>query len=112
MADRQDGALLVQLAQWATAMGLEEAMLAVMSDDFDAETASADDRLTNRVLVYGETVGTLTKNGLIDTDLVLDWLWVAGLWGRVGPAALRQRDKFGVPEMYQNFEALARKQST
>jgi hypothetical protein len=64
-----------------------------------------------RVLSWGETIGTLTKNGLLDTDLVLDWIWVSGLWERVGPAALKQREKHGVPELYENFEALAAKQA-
>ena len=67
MADRQDGALLVQLSQWGSAMGLEEAMHAVWSDDFDPEAASAQDILVSRLLYWGETIGTLTKNGLIDT---------------------------------------------
>lgn len=110
MADRQDGALLVQLAQWGSTMGLEEAMQAVWADDFDPDTATTKDVLVSRVLNWGETIGTLTKNGLIDTDLVLDWWWVSGVWARVGPAALRERDKHGVPELYENFEALAAKQ--
>ena len=33
-----------------------------------------------------------------------------GVWARVGPAARKQRDKHGVPELYENFEALAAKQ--
>jgi hypothetical protein len=111
MMDQQDGALLVQLAQWGTAMGLEEALHAVLADDFDPEVASADDGLVGRVLTYGETIGTLTKNGLLDTGLVLDWLWVAGLWARVGPAARKLREKHGVAELYENFEALAAQQS-
>ena len=41
MADRQDGAMIVQLAQWGSAMGLEDAMHAVWADDFDPEAASA-----------------------------------------------------------------------
>jgi hypothetical protein len=110
MADRQDGVLIVQLSQWGSAMGLEEAMHAVWSDDFDPAAASAEDILVSRLLNWGETIGTLTKNGLLDTDLVLDWLWVSGVWTRVGPAALKQRDKHGVPELYANFEALAAKQ--
>lgn len=112
MADRQDGAMLVQLAQWGSTMGLEEAMQAVWADDFDPETASADDLLVSRILNWGETIGTLTKNGLIDTDLVLDWLWVSGVWARVGPAAIKARDKHGVPALYENFEALAAKQGS
>ena len=102
--------MLVQLAQWGATMGLEEAMQAVLADDFDSETASANDVLVSRVLNWGETIGTLTKNGLIDTDLVLDWLWVAGAWSKVGPAALRLRAKHGIPQLYENFEALAAKQ--
>jgi len=35
---------------------------------------------------------------------------VSGVWARVGPAALKQREKHGVPELYANFEALAAKQ--
>lgn len=110
MADRQDGVLLVQLAQWGSTMGLEEAQQALWSDEFDPEAASTDDPLVSRVLNWGETLGTLTKNGLLDTDLVLDWLWVFGLWARVGPAARKQREKHNVPELYENFEALAAKQ--
>lgn len=112
MADRQDGAMLVQLAQWGSTMGLEEAMQAVWADDFDPQTASSDDLLVSRLLNWGETIGTLTKNGLIDTDLVLDWLWVSGVWARVGPAAIKARDKHGVPALYENFEALAAKQGS
>jgi hypothetical protein len=110
MADREDAALLVQLAQWGSAMGIEEAQQAVWADTFDPETATVDDILVSRLLNWGETIGTLTKNGLLDTDLVLDWLWVSGFWARVGPAAKKLRDKLGVPELYENFEALASKQ--
>ena len=112
MASREDAALVVQLAQWGATMGLEEAQQAVWAEGFDPDTASVDDVLVSRVLVWGETIGTLTKNGLLDTDLVLDWLWVAGMWSRVGPAATRLREKHGVPELYENFEALAARQGT
>jgi hypothetical protein len=110
MADRHDAKLLVQLAQWGSTMGLEEAQQAVWAEDFDPETASAEDVLVSRILTFCETVGTLTKNGLLDTDLVLDWLWVSGLWSRVGPAALKLREKHGVPQLYENFEWLVSKE--
>ena len=110
MADREDATLLVQLAQWGSAMGLEEAMQAIWADGFDPETASTDDVLVTRLLIYGETIGTLTKNELLDTDLVLDWMWVAGIWNRLAPAARKEREKRGVPGLYENFEALAMKQ--
>jgi hypothetical protein len=108
--DRQDGALLVQLAQWGTSMGLQAAMLTILSDDFAPESAAVSDEAVATVLQFGETVGTLTKNGLIDTGLVLDWLWVSGLWQRVGPAAVKARENYGVPELYENMEALAARQ--
>jgi hypothetical protein len=57
-----------------------------------------------------ETIGTLVKNDLLDRDLVLDWLWVAGAWERVGPAARRAREQFS-PALYENFEALAKAQT-
>jgi hypothetical protein len=110
MADRHDAQLLVQLAQWGSMSGLEDAMQAIWSDDFDPESASGQDRLVARALTWGETIATLTKNDLLDTDLVLDWMWVSGIWERVGPAALKMRAKSGVPELYENFEALAAKQ--
>jgi hypothetical protein len=110
MANREDGVLLVQLAQWGTSLGLQDAMAAIFADDFDPESAPARDPTVITVLVFHETVGTLTKNGLIDTDLVLDWLWVSGAWARVGPAAIREREKLGVPQLYENFEALAARQ--
>jgi hypothetical protein len=110
MPDREDAALLVQLAQWGTSMGLQAALSTIFADDFDPESANERDEPVNTVLAFGETVGTLTKNGLIDTGLILDWLWMSGAWARVGPAALKAREKFGVPELYENMETLAAQQ--
>lgn len=110
LADRADATLLVQLAQWGTSLGLQEATQVVFSDEFDAEAASDRDDAVSRVLNFGETVATLTKNGLLDTDLVLDWLWVSGLWAQVGPAAVKARQRHGVSELYENFEGLAAQQ--
>jgi hypothetical protein len=60
------------------------------------------------MLMFGESIGTLTKHGLLNLELVNDWLWLEGIWSRVGPAALRQRERFGEPRLYENFEALAK----
>ena len=60
---------------------------------------------------YGETVGTLVKHETLDRDLVLDWLWVGGMWDRVGPAAQRARERLGADALYENFEALAKAQA-
>jgi hypothetical protein len=110
MADKQDAQLLVQLAQWSTALETAEALGVLFSDDFDPEAASVEDPMIAKMLEFYETVGTLTKHSLLETDLVLDWLWVSGVWEKVAPAAKRMREKTGVAELYENFEALAKQQ--
>ena len=111
MADTQQGLLLVELAKWGTAMGIEDALDEIFDDSFAPEYADARDDAVRRVLQFGETVGTLVKQGAFDEALALDWLWVSGLWDKVGPAAAKAREKWGVPQLYENFEALAAKQS-
>lgn len=106
----EDAKLLVQLAQWSAALGVEDASGAIFADDFDADAADANDDAVRKVLYFFETVGTLVKNDLLDRDLVLDWVWAAGLWDRVGPAALRARERYN-PHLYENFEALAEAQA-
>jgi hypothetical protein len=61
------------------------------------------------VLTWYETVGTLVKNGLVNRDLILDWLWVSGVWARCASIAAGQRAET-VPQMWENFEALAKAQ--
>ena len=99
---------MIQIAQWGTSLGVQDAMPRIFADDFEPETADAmSDSAVRTMLMFGESIGTLTKNNLLSTDLVNDWLWVEGLWARVGPAAIRQREKFAEPRLYENFEALA-----
>jgi hypothetical protein len=102
--------VMVQLAQWATTAGVPDATAELFADDFDPAGAHARDEPVRKVLMWGETLGTMTKRGLISQDLVLDWLWIAGLWQRVGPAAEAARKETGVRELYENFEALAKAQ--
>jgi hypothetical protein len=103
----QDAVLIVDLAKWGAMNGLADAAGKVFSDDFDPETAELSDPAVRIVLGFNETVGTLVKNDLLNRELVYDWLWVAGTWERVGPAALRARENAGVAVLYENFEALA-----
>jgi hypothetical protein len=102
-----DAMLLVELAKWGSMINLGEATRTIFSDDFDPDAASVSDPAVQSVVIFNETVGTLVKNGLLDRELVLDWLWVRGMWERVGPAALRSREKSGTEQMWENFEALA-----
>jgi len=106
----EDAVLMVELAQWGATMGLPEASRRIFSDDFDSDEANALDEEVQTILVFHETIGTLVKNGLFDRDLVYDWLWVSGAWDRVGPAAKRAREAAGVPQLYENVEALAQGQ--
>ncbi len=107
---RDDAQLLVALAQWGTALGTDRAMARLFAEDFDPDTADAiNDQEVRTMLVFGESVGTLTKHDLLSTELVHDWLWIDGIWSRVGPAAVRARERFGEPRLYENLEALARR---
>jgi len=104
---RDDASLMVELAKWGSMIGLAESSRAIWADDFDPDAAQATDPHVQSTLLFHETIGTLVKNDLLDRDLVYDWLWVVGSWERVGPAALRARDKTGVAQLFENFEALA-----
>jgi hypothetical protein len=106
-ATHDDAMLMVELAKWGSMAGLDEAAREVMADDFDPEEADVRDPSVRKVLTFGETIGTLVKNDLLDRQLVYDWLWVAGTWAKVAPAARRAREKAGVSQLYENYEALA-----
>jgi hypothetical protein len=106
-ATHNDAMLMVELAKWASMSGVNEAAREVFADDFDPDAAEVTDPSVSAILMFGETIGTLVKNDLIDRDLVYDWLWVEGMWARVAPAAKRAREKAGVSQLYENYEALA-----
>ena len=103
----EDAVLVVELAKLGAMNGLGEAVGKIFADDFDPDAAELSDPSVRIVLGWNETVATLVKNDLLSRDLVYDWLWVAGTWDRVGPAAVRAREVAGVPVLYENFEALA-----
>jgi hypothetical protein len=102
-----DATILLQVAQLMNSSGLNDQLAALWTDDFDPETADANTEVVRQALGTFELVGTLVKHNLLSAELVRDWIWVEGLWGRVGPAALRMRADVGVPQLYENFEALA-----
>lgn len=105
---REDAQLMLQLAQWGTALGIEDATAEVFSDSFDRQMAEPmQDPAVRNLLAYCESIGTLTKHGLLSVQLVHDWLWIEGLWERLGPAVLRVRERHGEPRLYEKFEALA-----
>jgi hypothetical protein len=103
----EDALLIVELSKLATMSGLEEAARVLWADDFDPDTADVGDPPVQKTLYFFETVGTLVKNGLLNRDLVYDWVWVSGAWSKVAPAAERMREKAATPELFENFESLA-----
>jgi hypothetical protein len=102
-----DAILIVELSKWGAMIGLPDAARTIFADDFDPEAAELDDSAVQKVLTFGETLATLVKNDLLDRELVYDWVWVAGIWTRVGPAAKRARAQMGFSALYENLEALA-----
>src|SRR5205085_272730 len=107
---REDATLMVELAKWGAMIDLAASNRVIFADDFDPDAADMRDAEIQSTLVFYETIGTLVKNGLIDRDLILDWLWVKGPWERCAPAVNRARDAIGMPALYENFEALANSQ--
>jgi len=64
------------------------------------------------VLGWYETIGTLHKHGLLNEDLLFDWLAVDMTWERMKSHALDMRAESGNPRIYENFEAMARANRT
>ena len=103
----EDAQLMIQLAQWGTALGVEEAMPQIFSASFDPQTADAmSDPAVRKLLGFCESIGALAKHGLLNRQLLDDWLWIDGLWAKLGPSALKLRAQLGEPRLYENFEAL------
>ena len=107
-ATYDDARLVVDLMRWGTELGLQDALGSIFADDFDPETAAHDDPAVNKVLLYGETLGTLVKHDVLDRDLITDLWWIDGIWKQVEPAVVRTRERDEEASLYENFEALAR----
>jgi hypothetical protein len=66
-------------------LGLADATEKIFGDEFDPKRAKPREPAVRIVLGFNETVATLVNDDLLDLDLVLDWLWMAATWDRVGP---------------------------
>jgi hypothetical protein len=85
----QDAQLVVQLAQLAAAQGLNEATDWLFANEMPTApeafrerypAGSEGHRHVTAVLNYMETIGALWKHGLLNEDLLFDWLWITGVW--------------------------------
>jgi hypothetical protein len=102
-----DAILIVELSKLAAMSGISEAARTIFADDFDRDAAELSDPAVQRLLNFQETIATLVANDLLDRQLVYDWVWIAGIWDRIGPAAKRARERLGSPTLYENLELLA-----
>lgn len=107
-ATHEQAMLMMEVQKWHAMEGGTEAAVKIYARDFDRDGADALDPDVQTVLVYYETIGAFVKNGLLDKQFVLDFVWAKGAWDRVGPAALRAREEAGEPKLFEHFEALAR----
>lgn len=114
-----DANVVLQLSQIAATSGLSDAMNWMWSDQFMSDYAEFVEKYPvgseeygriNSICGWYETIGTLYKHGLINEDLLFDWLWVVGPWNRLKGFALGLREQTGVAAIYENFEAMAKAQ--
>ena len=103
----EDAVLLVELAKLAAMNKLTDSIGTILGDDFDPNAAEFSDPDVRAVLNFHETVGALVANGLLNRELVLDWLWAPGTWARVQPAVAKLREAKGAQHLYEHYEALA-----
>ena len=115
----QDAQLVVQLAQLAAVQDLDEATDWLFANEMPTEPATFRERFpagseghhhVTAILTYMETIGALWKHGLLNEDLLFDWLWVTGIWERVKGLALAQRQEFGAAHLWEHVEAMAQAQ--
>ena len=90
-ATYDDANLVMQIVRWGTEMGLTDAVLAVLADDFDPETASTDDPFVLKVL----TLAKWSAPSSIKACSTAAWCRTCGGWRELvagrpgGPATTR-----------------------
>ncbi len=115
----QDATMIIQLAQLSAAAGVRDATAWLRRDQSLADYAtfvqnnplgSEGDRHLRTVAGHYELIGTLYKYGLVHEDLLFDWLAIAPLWDQMKALVIGDRDRAGIPQLGENFEALAKAQ--
>jgi len=115
----QDATLMLQLAQWGAALGLNEAMNWIWSNQFVPDytefvkkypTGSEGFANASKICYVFETIGTLYKHGLFNEELLFDWLAIGLVWDKIKGFALGEREQYEEPRIFENFEAMAKAQ--
>jgi hypothetical protein len=108
MTTHEDAAIVVQLLQWGAQIGVEDAYNAIYDERFDPASAEPTDPDVRKVLIFGETLGAFVAKGALDSELVYALFAWDLSWSRVGPAAMKARERFNAPSLYDSYEALAK----
>ena len=115
----EDATLMLQLAQWGAASGVQKGSGFIYSDKFIPDFAefvkkyppgSKNNSKVFNLCGWYETIGTLYKQGLMSEELLFDWLAIHLVWDRVKGICLGAREQSGEPRMFENFEAMANAQ--
>lgn len=61
-----------------------------------------------KISTHYEGLGTMWKHGLINEDLLFDWLAIHMVWDRMQSFILGSRAEAGEPRLGENFEAMAK----
>ncbi len=113
---QEDARIILELAKIGMQPELTDAFAWLLAEpppaDYDRfkekyPTGSREHRWADQLCAYFETVGAIWKHGLINEELLFDWIWVGGPWERIKGFALGQRKEFNNPKIYELFEALA-----
>jgi hypothetical protein len=108
--DRHDAALLIMLAQWSMLLGLPISQVPTASHPSDEECLlhfGAGSYEAHAVCDYLDTVGLLYAHGLLNEDLLFEWLSVSFIWDETKDYVAEQRRERHRPNLWAHFEALA-----
>ncbi|MCJ7715661.1 MAG: DUF4760 domain-containing protein [Anaerolineales bacterium] len=114
----EDATIMLQLARLGAEMGNQKATRFFWGDkykeDFTAfkekyPPGSKEYQYVNQICDWYEMLGALWVNGLLNEKLISDWVAPGMVWERVKGFALGVREQIGSPEIYEHFEALAKK---
>jgi hypothetical protein len=115
----EDARLLVHLAEWHGSSGLTAALRWLWGDQFVSDyegfiqrypPGSEGDRMAALICDSFQMLGTLHKHGLVNEDLLFDWLLISPIWDRLKEYARGQRRGAAGPGLWCNFEAMAASQ--
>jgi hypothetical protein len=119
-ATHEDAQLVVQLAQLYGQSGAAKGGMLIWRDDFPTDYEAFRERHPmgdeaaqpiTALMGFYETVGVLWKHGLIDEELLFDWISVRPAWERLKPIAEGMREQAGEPRLWELFEQLANAQT-